>query len=159
MQKDKDTKKKRGGARPRAGRKPGGKNAATLERDAVARAIQQQIMTKASDLVRAGLLAAFGTTFVYRIDEEVNSRGTVTSRKHVKVIDPDEIGRALDAIENDGGLDDDSEKYYYVSKNGPDYKAIQMLLDRALGKAKETVELSNPDGNLKTIIINKAMKK
>lgn len=146
-------KKKRGGPQPGSGRPKGMKNKATLEREAVQAAMQQQIMGKAKQLINAGLISAMGQTFVYRIDEELSSKGNVIGRKHVLVTDPDEIGIALDAIEEGGKSEED--KYYYVSATGPDHKAVQMLLDRAFGKPKESIEHSNPDGNLKTIIVNK----
>ena len=48
----------------------------------------------------------------------------------------------------------EKEKYYYVTTE-KDFKAGESLLNRAIGKPKESIEHSNPDGNLKTIIVNK----
>lgn len=149
-------KKKNGGARPGAGRKPGTKNPATLEREKVAEAIRQQIMLKADTLIRAAMIPAMGINFIYRIDETKNEKGRVVHKEHVLVTDPHEIQMALDQIEE--GANDPEDKYYYVSAEKPDFRAVQMLLDRALGKSKESLEVTNPDGNLKTIIINKANK-
>lgn len=147
----------KGGFRPGAGRKKGKKLPATLEREAVQKAVDLQIMLSAADIIRAQKLVAMGSNYVYRIDEEEDSKGRVTSRKHVRVTDPDEIAIALDSIEAGGNSPDD--KYYYATAIAPDPRAGDMLLNRALGKAKESLVLSNPDGNLKTIIINKAAKK
>ena len=149
--------KKNGGKRPNAGRKPGKKTAKTLEREKVAEAIRQQIMKKADVLIRAAMIPAMGTNFIYRIDQKRNKKGEVTFEKHVLVTDAYEIEQALDQIA-EGGTHEDGN-YYYVSAEKPDFRAVQMLLDRSLGKSKETVELTNPDGNLKTIIINKSVKK
>lgn len=146
-------KKKKGGARPGAGRKKGYKTPATLEREAVAAAINQQIMQQAATIIRSTLIPALGTTYIYRIDREKNKKGDVISVKHVLVKDQHEIALALDQIgqPNQSGEDE----YYYITTERPEFKAGESLLNRALGKAKESVEHSNPDGNLKTIIINK----
>lgn len=146
-------KKKKGGARPGAGRKKGYKTPETLQREAVTAAINQQIMQHASEIVRHTLIPAFGVNYVYRIDEEKSSKGNVVSRKHVLVTDPHEIQDALDQISNTSQYGE--EKYYYVTTEKPDFKAGESLLNRALGKPKESIEHSNPDGNLKTIIVNK----
>lgn len=150
-------KTKKGGARPGAGRKKGGKNPATLEREKVLEEVRQQIMKRASALVRAAFIPAMGQNFVYRIDETKNEKGRVVHKEHVLVTDPHEIAMALDQIEE--GSNDPEDKYYYVSAKDPDFRAVQMLLDRSLGKSKDMLEVTNPDGNLKTIIINKSVKK
>ncbi len=139
----------------KGGRPKGVKNTATLERDAVAKAIQQQIMAKAETLVRAAMIPAMGTNFIYRIDKKKNKKGDVIFEKNVLVTDPWEIQLALDQIAEGGTANGYDNEYYFISSEKPDFRAVQMLLDRALGKSKESIELSNPDGNLKTIIINK----
>lgn len=97
------------------------------------------ITNKIQPLIRAGLIPALGQHFVFRIDEEKNEKGVTTSRKHVQVTDPDEIARALDAIE-DGGVDPDGV-YFYITAKEPDHKAVEMLLNRALGKPKESIAI------------------
>lgn len=150
-------KTKKGGKRPGAGRKKGGKNPATLEREKVLEAMRQQIMQRAEPLVRAAFIPAMGVNFVYRIDETKNEKGRVVHKEHVLVTDPHEIAMALDQIEE--GSTDPEDKFYYVSAKAPDFRAVEMLINRVFGKPKEMVELTNPDGNLKTIIINKSVKK
>lgn len=149
-------KNKHGGKRPGTGRKKGTKNPATLEREKVLEEVRQQIMRKAPELVRAAMLPAMGVNFVYRIDETKNEKGRVVHKEHVLVTDPHEIAMALNQIEE--GSTDPEDKYYYVSAEKPDFRAVQMLWDRSLGKAKDMLEVTNPDGNLKTIIINKSGK-
>lgn len=137
----------------KAGRKKGKKNAVTLEREAVQKAIQEQIMQQAEVLVRSAMIPAKGMNFIYRIDEIKNKQGKVVGTKHRIVKNQEEIAMALDKMA-EGGYDPDGE-FYYVTTREPNHKAIQMLLDRALGKSKESIELSNPDGNLKNIIVIK----
>lgn len=137
----------------KGGRKKGTKNPATLEREKVLLAVNQQIMEQAAVLVRAGMIEAKGMNFVYRIDDVLNDKGKVIGKKHVRVTDSDEIARALDQMEA-GGYDSENE-YYYVTTKEPSMTAVDKLLNRPLGKAKEQLEITNPDGNLKTIIVNK----
>lgn len=142
----------------KGGRPKGAKSAVTLEREKVAEAVRQQIMLRAGDLVRAAMVPAMGVKFVYRIDKKLNKKGDVVYEKNVLVTDPNEIETALNLI---GAWDNGKEgnEYYFVTTERPDHRAVQMLFDRALGKSKESLEISNPDGNLKTIIINKSVKK
>lgn len=115
------------------------KSQKTLLLERAQRETKAIIANKAQELVRAGMVAALGQTFVYRIDEEQDDKGKITSRKHVRVTDPDEIARALDAME-EGGTDPDGA-YYYVTAKEPEYKAIEMLFNRAFGKPKETLDV------------------
>lgn len=102
-------------------------------------AARDLIAAKAMPLVRAAMIPAMGQTFVYRIDEEENERGKKI-RKHILCTDPDEIAKALDAIEEGG--EDPEGNYYYVTAKEPDYKAIEMLMSRAFGKPKETKDVN-----------------
>lgn len=120
--------------------KKGVKLKRTVEKEKIQKQVESFIQKKAFNLVRAGMSVAMGQNFVYRIDEEENEKGNVTSRKNVLVTDPHEIEMALNAIE-EGGQSEDG-KYYFVTAKEPDHKAIQMLLDRGFGKAKETVEVN-----------------
>lgn len=142
----------------KAGRKKGTKNPATLEREKVLAAVQQQIMEKAAGLVRSAMIPANGMNFVYRIDKKRNKKGDVIFEKNVLVTDPHEIENALDLIADSENGKNDNE-FYFITTERPDHNAIKMLMDRAFGKPKESLDVNNPDGNLKTIIINKAAGK
>jgi hypothetical protein len=102
--------------------------------------INNMIMKKSQQLIHAGMTVALGQNFVYRIDEEKNDKGNVTSRKHVLVEDPEEIALALDQM--GVGATHPDDKYYYVTAKEPDHKAIEMLLNRAYGKPKESLDLN-----------------
>lgn len=111
-----------------------------VEKEKMQKALERKIQSKAFKLFNAGMTVAMGQVFVYRIDEEEDSKGKVISRKHVLVTDENEIAEALDEQEGYGRTT--SGKYYYVTTKEPDHKAIQMLLDRGFGKPKETVDLN-----------------
>lgn len=121
------------------GRKIGVKLPKTLAKEAIQKEVNQQIMLKAVDIVKATMLPALGMNFVYRIDEVVNEKGKVTERKHVLVEDPKEIAKALDEMEAGGTHPDDA--YYYVTTKAPEYKAGESLLNRLLGKPKESLSV------------------
>lgn len=119
------------------GMQKGMKTAKVWKRENKEKAINQIIMNKAESIVRASIIPALGMTFVYRIDEEINEKGKVTMRKHILVEDPDEIAEALDQMEEGGQHPED--KFYYVTAKAPEYKAGESLLNRWLGKPKETL--------------------
>ena len=126
-----------GGKRAGAGRKPGGKNKATLEKQAIQAAFNQRVMTQADALFNAQLTLAVGSVQVFRVDEEEDDKGKV-KRVHTLVTDPDEIKQVLD--ETDGGAGPVGESYYFVSNISPQNNAVESMLNRALGKPKETHE-------------------
>lgn len=132
-----------GGARPGAGRPPGSENQATKDKKAVEQAFSQRVMTHVDDLFNAQLNIAKGESYLYRIDEEKDDKGRVIKREHVIVTDPDEIRAVLDEVEGTGVMD---EKYYYITTQKPDNRAIDSLLDRVFGKAKQKIGLEGEDG-------------
>lgn len=132
-----------GGKRQGAGRPRGGKNKATLEKQKVAEAFNQRVMNQADALFNAQLMLATGSMKVFRIDE--TGEGKSLKREHVLVTDPNEIKDLLDEHEGLNGAVDGV--YYYFTTVGPDNKAIEGMLNRALGKPKEQIEHSGPDGS------------
>lgn len=133
-----------GGKRAKAGRKVGSKSKATLEQQKVLEAFNQRVMAKADALFNAQLTLAVGSMKVFRIDEEEGDNGK-KKRVHVHVTDADEIKALLDEHDGSPGVVDGV--YYYFTDVQPDNKAIDSMLNRALGRPKETVQHSNPDGS------------
>lgn len=126
----------RGGKRPGAGRQYGSKNKATLEKKAVQEAFNQRVMLKADALFNAQFSLAVGASKVFRIDEE--GEGKNKKQVHTLVTNEDEIKALLD--EHEGGAGEVGGSYYYITTSPPDNKAIDSLLNRALGRPKETHE-------------------
>lgn len=125
----------KGGRRPGSGRPTGSLNKTTLEKKKVEEAFTQRVLTAVDRLFNAQLALAEGITQVYRIDE-VGS-GKEKRREHVLVTDPEEIKQFLDEHEGMDGTVDDT--YYYLTTKAPDNKAIDSLLDRAFGKARQNI--------------------
>jgi hypothetical protein len=134
--------KRHGGRRAGSGRPEGSKNRATLERQAVADAFNQRVMQKADALFNAQLSLAVGSARVFRVDEE--GEGKNKKRVHTLVTSEDEIKTLLD--EHDGGAGVVDGVFYYITTVQPDNRALDSLLNRALGKPKETHEHSGPEG-------------
>lgn len=134
----------------KAGRKPGSKNLATLEKNKVAEEVRQLILKKAHPLARAGMIEAMGMTFVYRIDDVLGPKGKVIGKKHVRVTDPNEIATALDQME-EGGYDPENA-FYYVTTKEPSMAAVDRLLNRAIGKVDDDF---GGEGPVTTIIVKK----
>jgi hypothetical protein len=140
------TTKKVGGARPGAGRKKGilDPNSKKYQILKTKQAIEKQITKKTAPLIRAALITALGQTFVYKVEEQKIGKGPkggeYTKRVHTLVTDPREIETALNKME-DGGQDPDDE-YYYVTTKEPDHRAVEMLLNRLLGRPKEMIEMT-----------------
>lgn len=134
---------KNGGKRPGAGRKPGSKTKATLEKQKVLEAFNQRVMAKADVLFNAQLMLAVGSMKVFRIDE-VEGEGGKTKREHVHVTDPDEIKSLLD--EHDGMSGTVDGVYYYFTDISPDNKSIEAMMNRAFGKPTDRTEITGKDG-------------
>jgi hypothetical protein len=128
-----------GGKRPGAGRKPGSKSKKTLEKQAIANAFNQRVLTQADVLFNAQLALSVGSIKVFRIDEEEDGNGKV-KRVHTLVTLPDEIKAVLD--EHEGGSGIVGENYYFVSNVSPDNRALDSMLNRGLGKVADKTEHS-----------------
>ena len=119
-----------GGARPGAGRKPGGMNQKTKDRMRILKAYQDRIAHHADTLFNAQFGLAKGQMYLYRIEE--TGSGKDKKREHVLVTSPEEIKQVLDETDGAGGAVDGN--YYYITTKEPDPRAIDSMLDRAFGK-------------------------
>jgi hypothetical protein len=117
----------------KGGRPKGRRSASTLEREAVLRAFNQRVMRQADRLFHAQMMAAEGVSFLFRRPK----RGGAS----VRVTDQETLRQFFD-----GELDDDPSTLFYVVTERPSAEAADRLLNRALGKAKESVEVSGPGG-------------
>lgn len=123
-----------GGKRSGAGRPVGSRNATTLERERVEREVRERIGRNAQRILEAQMAVALGNVMVF-------SRVT---GKPVLVADPELAQRVIDGEEE--GL--------VLRGVDPDPDACQKLLDRYMGKAKESVEHSGEVDSAVTITHN-----
>lgn len=131
-----------GGKRAGAGKPRGKLSPKTLEKNAVQEAIRQRILKQADALFHAQLVNAVGSIQVFRVDEE--ERDGKIKRVHTLVSDTDEIKEVLDA--HDGGAGVVNDSYYFVNQIAPDNRAIDSLLDRTFGKATQSIDIGNKEG-------------
>lgn len=129
----------RGGAREGAGRPKGKLEKHTLEQMKVKEQFNQLTLRAATKLFNAQFSLATGTQQLY-VKRRVGSGKE--RRTEVEVVtDPEIIKEYI----IDDGLTLNSEgddEYYYLSTHRPDNKAIQSLLDRAMGKAPDRLEIT-----------------
>lgn len=155
-----DNRKKNGGARKGAGRKPG---SVSLERKKQLLELEgQKIETSevlkqytaranriAGTLFNSKVVEAVGYHKMVRIEIKKNKK---TKTQHVKelytVTDPEEF----DSLLENGVVGVD---YLLVVAAGPNYKALESLENRAWGKPTETIQHEGADGGPLRIIIDR----
>lgn len=100
-------------------------------------------------LVNAQASLAVGQQFLFRIDKElaVGPKGGKAYRpkRPVVVTDPEEIMDYIQGSIVEGDARDDGDpgsSYYYLTTREPNNQALDSLLNRALGRARETVEMN-----------------
>lgn len=129
--------KKRGGARPGAGRPKGRLDDKTIDRLKVQKAAIDRIHINADKLLNAAMNKALGETYLMRKVTERDTKGKVLRVYHEIVTDPQTIIEYLDS-EQDGAFGDEDEWYYMTTKPA-DIMAFKDLYDRAFGKPAQTV--------------------
>ena len=127
----------KGGKREGAGRKKGGKNKDTLERERVEYAYKQRILKHADKILNAQLALAFGSYELFIIEHYEDNNGKVKKR-HVRVEDPETMAAILDDPDMQQG-----DNYVMVKKVEADKYTLDALTDRAFGKPKQSVEQTN----------------
>ncbi len=138
-----------GGKRPGAGKKKGSKSVRTLEREAIINAYNQRAMGIVDLLLDSQITLARGQTFLYKIEkEEVRGpKGGISYRsKPPKLVTSQwEIENYLEGLDENGDpIETDSDRgatYYYLTTKEPSNMALDSILNRTLGKPKETLEL------------------
>ncbi len=148
---------KNGGAREGAGRPKGTENEETKQRRIAERDYKMRVVAHIHDLFNSQLNLARGLTYLYRIEESEDDKGK-RIKKHVLVESPDEIRDVLDDLDgSDSGTVDDT--YYYITTKAPDIRAIDSMIDRVFGKAKQSTVLEDPEGNALTFVVAEVIAK
>ena len=135
---EKKSKPKKGGARPGSGRKKGKLSQVSIDRLVAEKEMKQRILQNLHPLLNAQLNVARGATYMYKIVE--SGEGKNKKREHILVTDPSEIKDILDETDGACGASEDGE-YYYMTTKAPDNRALDSLLDRAFGRARQNIGL------------------
>lgn len=89
-------------------------------------------------LVNAQLNIALGESELYVIRKEIDEDGKEIKHKAEIVDDKEEVLKYLS-----GEYEDSSDEYYYITRRRADNKAIDSLLNRAYGRAKEAIDITS----------------
>ena len=150
----------------KGGRPPGTKNPETLEREAVLKALRQKVMGVSDELFMAQMSLAKGYFYLFKIEKKLLI-GPKGGKKYVP-LPPKRVESLWEIEAYLCGLVDETANihdndpaatYYYIVTKDPQNAAIDSLQDRAYGRSTQAVEVSNPDGSLKTVIIQKSSDK
>jgi hypothetical protein len=118
------------------GRPPGRRNTKTIAREAAAQQYQQLVLQRLLPVFEHQYSLVKGTAHLFRIEEKANG-----AKEHVLVQNPDEIGDVLSQMDSwEGQVVND--QYYYITVKAPESRAIDSMLDRAIGKAAQKVDLT-----------------
>lgn len=121
------------------GRPKGRLNKKTIERQAAQDAYQQYVIKRLKPLFDAQYYLANGVSYLYRIDRHKN--GSQERIEHVLLENPREIADALDTIRNhDPNGDENGNGFVYITTKPPSNQAIDSLLDRSIGKPKQSID-------------------
>lgn len=132
-----------GGKRQGAGKPKGKLSAKTLEKQKVQEAFNQRVLKHADSLFEAQFQLAVGSVRVFQVVE--TGKGANVKREHVLVTNPKIMKDVLDEIDGEGG-GKVGEDFYFVTAVPPSNQAIDSMLNRTLGKAKESLEHSGEVG-------------
>ena len=145
-----ETEKKHGGKREGAGRKPGSLNKATIEAMAVKQEYLDRVRRNATQLFNAQFSVAKGNQMLFVI--KTDSKGN--RRKPEIVTDPEVISRFLEENEGmDGTLGDDDSEYFFLTTRNPDSRTISDMLDRALGKPDQAIDVTSKGESISTPLV------
>lgn len=132
-----DNSKKNGGARPGAGRPKGSISPETKLKIAAKQRFEKRVRHHAKELFNAQYTLAMGVQYVMKRERYKGKNGWRWT-PFEKVEDPEEIANFLD-----GKYTEDTHQYFMLTVEKPDARAIDSLLDRAFGKAPQSLEIKD----------------
>ncbi|MHC1728082.1 MAG: hypothetical protein AB9866_19115 [Syntrophobacteraceae bacterium] len=98
--------------------------------------MKQRILHGFKGLLDSQFTLAKGCSYLYRIEKDEKGQ----KKKPELITNQATIEQYLN-----GEFDDDQDEFYFITTERPDNKAIDSLLDRVFGKARQTLGL---DGGL-----------
>lgn len=138
---NKNEKSKWGGKREGAGRKEGTKNSNTIEDNIVKEEMRQRVIRSVGSLMDSQMNLAKGCQLLFKIVKK--------GEKPILVVDQKEIENYLA-----GEYEDNKKEYYFITTKVPDNKAIDSLLDRTFGKARQNIGLDGGEKGKPIPILN-----
>ena len=128
-----------GGKRPGAGMPLGMKTKKVREKIEAETYFKERVINSIEGLVNSQMNLAKGVQFLYKIHHEKDKNGVEHNSKPELVTSQVEIENYL--------ADDYDEdcNYYFITTEKPDNKALDSLVDRVFGKAKQNISV---EGNM-----------
>lgn len=138
----------------KAGRKPGSKTVAVIERDAALKVFRDKVSANADRLFQWQLGLAKGAQYLFRIDKEWvktgskkngEENGFYRNKKPVMVESPTEMMQFLEDEFCNGDAEDEFDEaaaYYFLVAKDPSNQAIDSMLDRTFGRAKSEIDVN-----------------
>lgn len=132
----------------KGGRPAGSKSQTTIDREQILKAWRGRAAGKADYLLDRQLHIAGGQAFLFRIDKEKIGPKRYRKLKPVLVTDVNEIHEYIERLTSGEDMDHDSNSgddessdgessYYYITIKEPNNLAIDSILDRTFGRAKQ----------------------
>lgn len=131
--------------------KKGSRHVTTVDREQILEQIKNTVALRAKTLINVQTMLAVGTVKVFKIETTRDEKGRETKSRPELVTDDETIIDALDYEYGDGENPSDDETYYFVTTKDPDNKALDSLIDRTFGKAKESKEIKHTGLSLKDL--------
>jgi hypothetical protein len=126
-----------GGNRPGAGRPGGTKNEKTLEKAEARELVRRMITESLKPMIKAQIANASGVQHFFLRDPSTG--------QFKRIADPDEIETALNAENASEG------STYWIFSKDPNVQAFTNLLNRAIDKPAEHIQVAGADGGPITI--------
>jgi len=143
---------KNGGKRPGAGMPKGTKIQRTIEKERTLKEYQEMIRNHALQLFHAQKVLAFGSYTLFVVEHYEDESGKIQKRK-VLVEDTE----MMEAILNNPDMVQ-GDNYVVIQTNSPDKFTIDSMLDRAFGKATQSLD-ANIQGNVTILNLIDELKK
>jgi len=127
-----------GGARIGAGRPEHGKNSSTIAKEEAERQFKERVAKNVDRLFNSQLDLALGEKYLMVIT--TSGTGTKQRRETTVVTDPETIKQFLD---DESTLNSESDtEYYYMSTKPANNQALEGMMNRAFGRAKESLDVT-----------------
>lgn len=133
----------RAGTNHKGGRPKGSYSQKTLDRQKTLEAWRQRAMKVAQQLLDSQLSIAKGQQFLYKV---VTLKSGMRSKPEL-ITDEGTIRAYLNEELNEP---DDAE-FYFITTKEPNNFAIDSIMDRTFGKAAQSLQVEDPNGNIMQI--------
>jgi len=134
-----------GGARPGAGRPKHGKNQSTIVKEEAERQFKERVAKNVDRLFNSQLDLALGEK--YLMVTTTIGTGTKKRRETTIVTNPETIKEFLDEEREMNS----NTKYYFMSTKPANNQALEGMMNRAFGRAKESVDVTSGGESLNNL--------